>query len=224
MVGEMMIKLNRETLREYLPRFLMLFVGLFIVANGVVLNIRADLGVNPWDIFHIGLSLQTGLTIGRITQIVGFTLVAISYFMRVRFNVGTIINVIFVGLYIDMIMYLDYFPETDFLLQQIIYFITGVALIGLGIAVYISAGLGAGPRDSLMLALTKSTRFSAGVIRTIMEVIVTIVGYFLGGPLGIGTVVFALTLGIFMSMGFKLVRFMIKDLPPPEQKAIRERQ
>ena len=219
----MRIIINSSTLRGYIPRFIMLIIGLFIVSNGVVLNIRADLGVNPWDIFHIGLANQTGLSIGRITQIVGFTLIAISYFMRVRFNVGTIINVISVGFFIDMIMYYGYIPETNLLLQQMFYFIFGVALIGLGIAIYISAGLGAGPRDSLMLALTKTTRFSKGTIRTFMEVIVVIVGYFLGGPLGIGTVVFALTLGIFMTMGFSLINFLIKGLPAPEDSAVKER-
>jgi len=206
------MKLNFEALNVHrtIIRYLAFFGGLFLVANGAVCTINASLGVNPWDVFHIGMATQTGLTIGRIHQLTGFTVLAISYFFKVRIHIGTVLNMIFLGLFIDMVIALDYLPYPNQLWTAILLYLVGVIVFGLGVALYISPNVGAGPRDSLMLALTKATRLKTGVIRTIMEVAVAIIGYLLGGPLGFGTVIFALTLGFFMEIGFALVRWIKK--------------
>ncbi len=192
--------------RRTILRYLALFTGLFVIANGIVILINADLGVNPWDVLHIGLANQIGLTIGRVTQIIGIILIAISYFFKVRPNIGTILNMIFLGLFIDLVIGWDYVPLPETLMMKIIFFLIGLLLFGFGVAFYISPNLGAGPRDSMMLALTRATGLRVGLIRTIMEVVVATAGYFMGGPLGIGTVIFALSLGIFMEAGFAFVR------------------
>jgi uncharacterized membrane protein YczE len=193
-------------IRRNILRYLALFSGLFIIANGIVFTINADLGVNPWDVFHIGLANQTGITIGRVMQGVGLLLIAVSYFLKVRLYIGTILNMIFLGLFVDLIIGWGYVFQPDLLWQRILLYLIGVVIFGFGVAVYISANLGAGPRDSLMLALTKASRFRVGTIRTFMEVTVAAIGFLLGGPLGIGTVIFALSIGLFMEMGFTLVR------------------
>lgn len=193
-------------IRRNILRYLALFSGLFIIANGIVFTINADLGVNPWDVFHIGLANQTGITIGRVMQGVGLLLIAVSYFLKVRLYIGTILNMIFLGLFVDLIIGWGYVFPPDLLWQRILLYLIGVVIFGFGVAVYISANLGAGPRDSLMLALTKASRFRVGTIRTFMEVTVAAIGFLLGGPLGIGTVIFALSIGLFMEMGFTLVR------------------
>jgi uncharacterized protein len=193
-------------IRRNILRYLALFSGLFIIANGIVFTINADLGVNPWDVFHIGLANQTGITIGRVMQGVGLLLIAVSYFLKVRLYIGTILNMIFLGLFVDLIIGWAYVFQPDLLWQRILLYLIGVVIFGFGVAVYISANLGAGPRDSLMLALTKASRFRVGTIRTFMEVTVAAIGFLLGGPLGIGTVIFALSIGLFMEMGFTLVR------------------
>jgi uncharacterized protein len=206
------LKLNSKIIRRTSLRFLSLFCGFFIIANGLVFTIQANLGVNPWDVLHIGISYQTGLTIGRVMQLVGLLLVTLSLLLKIKPHIGTLLNIIFVGMFIDMVIDYNYIPAPTSLWMRILFYILGVALLGLGIALYISPNLGAGPRDSLMLALTKTSNFSAGMIRTFMEVIAAVAGYFMGGPLGVGTVLFALTIGFFMSLGFSLVKFMKKTV------------
>jgi uncharacterized protein len=201
---------NKLIIRRTILRYIALFTGLFVIANGIVFLINANLGVNPWDVLHIGLANLFGMTIGRVSQIIGLLLIVVSYFFKVRPNIGTILNMIFLGLFIDLVISWGYVPEPLPMINRIFFFIIGIVLFGFGVAFYISPNLGAGPRDSLMLALTRATRLRVGLIRTIMEVVVATAGYFLGGPLGFGTVVFALTLGIFMEKGFVFVRWLQK--------------
>ncbi len=198
--------MGKHNTYKLILRLAVFFGGLFIVANGIVSTIQAGLGVNPWDVLHIGLSIQTGLSIGRIIQIVGLLLVGFSYFMKVKPSIGTILNMIFLGLFVDLVIGLNYIPSPDPLWQKISFFITGVAIFGFGCSIYISASLGAGPRDSLMLALKKIIPYRLGTVRTIMEVSAASTGYLLGGPLGLGTVTFALTVGYFIEMGFALIK------------------
>lgn len=208
----MSLTFDKLKIRRSILRYLALLSGLFIIANGIVFTIRADLGVNPWDVFHIGIASQTGFTIGRVMQGVGLILIAVSYILKVRLYIGTVLNMIFLGLFVDLIIGWDYVPLLELLWQRIPLYIAGVVLFGLGIAFYISANLGAGPRDSLMLALTKASRFRVGTIRTFMEITVATTGFFLGGPLGLGTVIFALSIGFFMELGFTFVRWIKKTV------------
>ncbi len=204
--------MQRQSIYKYILRLTAFFGGLYIVANGIVSTIQANLGVNPWDVFHIGLSLQTGLTIGRIIQIVGLLLVGLSFFMKVKPSLGTLLNMIFLGLFVDLVISLEYIPAPELLWQRIALFVTGVALFGFGCAIYISANLGAGPRDSLMLALGRIIPYRLGTVRTFMEVTAAAAGYVLGGPLGVGTVIFALSVGIFMDAGFMLIKMFKKSI------------
>jgi len=204
--------MDKHNIIKLTLRFITFFGGLYIVANGIVSTIQANLGVNPWDVLHIGLAVQSGLTIGRIIQIVGLTLVGLSFFLKVRPSIGTLMNMVFLGLFVDLIIYLDYIPAPDPLWLKIILFVTGVTLFGFGCSIYISANLGAGPRDSLMLALGKIIPYRLGTVRTFMEAGAALSGYFLGGPLGLGTVIFALTVGIFMDIGFALIRLFKKTV------------
>ncbi len=191
--------------QQTILRYLALFSGLFVIANGIVCMINARLGVNPWDVLHIGLSTKIGFTIGQVMQGTGLLLIVVSYFFKVRPSIGTILNMIFLGLFVDLVIAGGYVPQPELLWLRIVLYICGVVLFGFGVAFYISPNLGAGPRDSLMLALTRASRFRVGTIRTFIEVTVATIGYFLGGPLGIGTVIFALSIGLFMELGFSTV-------------------
>jgi uncharacterized protein len=196
---------SKQKIQQTLLRYLALFSGLFVIANGIVFTINARIGVNPWDVLHIGLSTKIGLTIGQVMQGVGLLLIVFSYFFKVKPSIGTILNMIFLGLFVDLVIASGYVPQPELLWLRIVLYICGVVLFGFGVAFYISPNLGAGPRDSLMLALTRASRFRVGTIRTFIEVTVATVGYFLGGPLGIGTVIFALSIGLFMELGFSTV-------------------
>lgn len=209
----MKLDFTGKKIRQTILRYLAIFVGLFIVGNGIVLTIQANIGVNPWDVLHIGIANRTGLTIGTVIQVVGLLLVVVSYFFKVKIYVGTVLNMIFLGLFVDLVIAWGYVPNPELIWQRIILYVSGVIVFGFGVAVYISANLGAGPRDSLMLALTQVSRFRVGTIRTFIEITAATVGFFLGGPLGIGTVIFALTVGFFMEIGFTIIKAFKRTRP-----------
>ena len=196
---------DKVTIKRIILRYLALFSGLFIMANGIVFTINANLGVNPWDVLHIGLANQTGLTVGRVMQLVGLILLVTSYFLKVRLYTGTILNMIFLGFFVDMILTAGYISPPELIWNKILLYTCGVVFFGFGVAVYISPNLGAGPRDSMMLALTRITGQKKGLIRTAMEATAATAGLVLGGPLGIGTIIFVLTIGFFMEAGFFVI-------------------
>lgn len=189
-------------------RYSWIMFGLFLMSNGIVCLVRAQLGVSPWDVLHLGISYQTGISLGRVLQGVGLLVIAISYLFKVKPSFITLLNMFFVGYFVDLISSFSYIPQPTHLTARMFLYLGGVAVCGLGTALYISGNRGAGPRDSLMLALTRITSKRMGLIRTAMEVTVATTGYFLGGPLGIGTLLFALTVGFFIEVGFALIQML----------------
>ncbi|MBS4032320.1 MAG: membrane protein [Clostridiales bacterium] len=183
-------------------RYIWIMFGLFFMANGIVFLVRAQIGVSPWDVLHIGISQHTGISLGKVLQGVGLLVVVISYVFHVRPRLVTLMNMYFVGLFVDMINGMSYIPQPDALWLKFASYLLGVAICGFGTALYISGNRGAGPRDSLMLALTKATSLRIGVVRTMMEITAATIGFILGGPLGIGTLLFALLVGVFIEIGF----------------------
>ena len=194
---------NKEL--KALLRYTWITAGMFLMANGIVFVVRAELGVAPWDVLHLGISNQTGISLGRVLQGMGLLVVLVSWAFHVKPSFVTIYNMIFVGIFVDIINSMSYIPRPDVLWLKFACYVTGVAVCGIGTAFYISGNRGAGPRDSLMLALTKATSLRLGVVRTLMEVTVAVAGYFLGGPLGIGTLLFALLVGFFVELGFSAI-------------------
>lgn len=197
-------------------RWLFFFAGLLILGLGIALTVKGQrFGVGSWDVLHIGLFKQLGLTIGLWSIIVGIIVIIIASIGLGEFpRLGTFVNMTTVGLFIDFFNWLIPNPTTIFI--QLIAFILGILLIGAGGGIYISANLGAGPRDSLMLLAVQKLNFSITVARTIMEVVVAIIGYLLGGPIGVGTVIMAFALGPIMQISLKyseklLEKNMAKD-------------
>lgn len=191
-------------------RFIIIILGFFLIANGIVFMVQARLGVSPWDVFHIGISRHTGLSLGRVIQLVGLVVLAFSAFFGIRPRLGTLMNMFFIGFFVDTVTNFGYIHAPGLLWQRVALYLGGVALVGIGAASYISANLGAGPRDSLMLALTRATARRVGVIRTLMEATVAVLGFLLGGPLGIGTLLFTLFVGPFLEAGFALIALLKK--------------
>lgn len=198
-IGRLLVK-EGCIMREAWLRWGFFLIGLVILGLGVALTIKGQrFGVGSWDVLHIGLFKQLGLTIGSWSIIAGVVIVIIAAIgMREFPKIGTFINMTTVGLVIDFFNWL--IPDPTTLIWQLTAFISGIILIGLGGGVYISAELGAGPRDSLMLLIVSKTRLSIRTARTIMEVTVAIAGYLLGGPIGVGTVVMVFTLGPIMQL------------------------
>ena len=196
--------------REFGIRWLYFFIGLMVLGLGVALTVKGQLlGVGSWDVLHIGLFLQLGLTIGLWSILVGIIIIVISSIGLREFpKIGTLVNMATVGLFIDFFNWLIPNPET--ILFQLMAFVAGVLLIGAGGGIYISANLGAGPRDSLMLLIVEKLNLSIIKARTIMEVLVVTIGFLLGGPVGVGTIIMAFGLGPIMQAALHYSRLSLE--------------
>jgi uncharacterized membrane protein YczE len=173
-------------------RLCQLFAGLLLygVSDGMIL--LAGLGVDPWDVFHQGLSRRLGLGVGTWAIIVGAFVLALWIPLRQKPGIGTVCNVLVVGVVIDLVL-ANVAPPHEIAVRWVVMF-AGVALNGVATAAYIGAGLGPGPRDGLMTGLA-ARGYSVRVIRTSLELTVLAAGWLLGGTVGVGTVVYALSIG-----------------------------
>lgn len=177
-----------------LPRRLVqLVVGLALYGLSMAMMLRSMLGLNPWDVFHSGLATRVPITFGQVTIIVGAFVLLLWWPLRQRPGLGTVANVVLVGLAADAGLALISEPTT--LPARILLVVGGVVLNGLATGLYIGSQLGPGPRDGLMTGFSRSTGVSLRLVRTTIELTVLAVGWLLGGTVGIGTVLYALTIG-----------------------------
>ena len=183
--------------KPYLEKLARCITGLAFFGFGITLFLRANLGLAPWDIFHKGLSEKFDISIGLVIEGVGLLLLLLWIPLRQRPGVGTILNAIEIGLVVNLTQ--PIIGEPDQLIIRVLMVIAGVIVIGLGSALYIGAGLGSGPRDGLMLGLSKRSiagrQISIRVARTVVEISVMVAGLFLGGSIGIGTLIFMFGIG-----------------------------
>ncbi len=185
----------------FMAKWSIYFIGLLIMAFGIVLMIRANLGSAPWDVFHIGLFYQIGLTIGTWSIIVGFFILMISSIISKKLpQIGAFLNMLMVGIFIDLYLMVPQLHTPDTIMGKITMLVLGIVIIGVGIGVYISSRCGAGPRDSLMISLTQVTGWKVQYIRLGMELVVLCLGWLLGGPIFIGTILFSLTIGSIVGL------------------------
>jgi uncharacterized protein len=169
-------------------------IGLIIMSFGISMMIRADLGSAPWDVLHIGLTMQLGLTVGSWSIIMGFIIIGLTSLLTKKWpQFGAFINMVLVGVFIDIFLWI--LPSPEGFLLKLAMLVIGIIVIGYGIGLYIAPRLGAGPRDSLMLALTMRTGWKVQWVRSSMEVIVLSFGWLLGGPVFIGTLLFCFGIG-----------------------------
>jgi uncharacterized membrane protein YczE len=183
---------------------------------GIGLMVRADLGLGPWDVLHQGVADRTGITIGVVTILTGMVVLLLWIPLRERPGLGTILNVLLIGLVVDGT--LEFVDAPDAMWQRIALLVVGVYLFGPGSGWYIGAGLGPGPRDGLMTGIARRGH-SVRVVRTGIELVVLVIGAALGGSVGIGTVLFALTVG--PNVHWHLDRMMLPE-PRPRSSALDE--
>ena len=174
-------------------RLLQLYVGLGLYGLSTAMFIRSDLGVDPWDVFHLGVGIQLGMTIGTVIILTGAAVLLLWIPLRQMPGLGTISNVICIGLAADASMAL--IPELDSLPVRIAFLVSGIMMNAIATSMYIGAGFGPGPRDGLMTGIHRRLGCSIRSVRTSIEVSVLLIGCVLGGTFGVGTVVYALTIG-----------------------------
>jgi uncharacterized membrane protein YczE len=196
---------------SFLKRLPSLFLGFFLFGFGLVANLQSNLGMTPWGVLNVGLAKVTPFTIGQISQLVGLLIVFISYFLGFFPGIGTLTNMFFVGFSVDLIMGWNLIPIQTELAGQLGLLLLSVLAFGVASLFYLRVQLGAGPRDGLMLGLVKTLNKPVASIRAVIEVTVLILGFLMGGPVGIGTVVTALTVGSSVHFFFKMGHFNSKS-------------
>lgn len=199
-------------MNKMMKRYFRLFIGLIFCAIGMTLTINANLGYSPWDVFHQGIGNILGTPIGTSNIIVGIIILAVELKMKQRVGIGTIANMTLIGIFMNIIMSRGLLPIFENLYINIAMILIGMLVIGFGSYLYISSGFGAGPRDSLMILLLLKTDKSLRFIRNSMEITVLTIGYLLGGPVGIGTVIISLGLGYSVQLVFKICKFDAKTI------------
>lgn len=191
-------------------RLLQLLIGLAMYGVSLAMFIRAGLGLDPWDVFHQGLAVKTGLSIGTVVVIVSFLVLLLWIPLRQWPGVGTLCNAVLVGVFADVGLAL--IPEFSHLGGQIGMLAGAILLNGIASACYIGARLGPGARDGLMTGLARRTGWSVRASRTGIEVVVLGAGWLLGGSVGVGTVLYALAIGPLVQL--LLPRFTVPEARP----------
>jgi uncharacterized membrane protein YczE len=187
----------------FIKDFFVIQIGFLLYGLALALIIRANLGTGTWLVLEVALANIFGIRIGTMTVYMGFIVLIIALALRERVGWGTLGNILSIGPWLNLC--LDLIPSVnDILALQIGLFLLGVLVQGMATAIYIGVDAGAGPRDSLMLAIHRTTGLSIRLARGALEILVVLIGWSLGGPLGLGTVVFALLIGPSVQWAFKL--------------------
>ncbi|MCB5273897.1 hypothetical protein BJG92_01423 [Arthrobacter sp. SO5] len=197
-------------------RLLQLLIGLAMYGLSLAMFIRAGLGLDPWDVFHQGLAVKTGLSIGTVVVIVSFLVLLLWIPLRQRPGIGTLCNAVLVGVFADVGLAL--IPEFAHLGGQIGMLAGAILLNGVATACYIGARLGPGPRDGLMTGLARRAGWSVRTSRTGIEVVVLAAGWLLGGSVGVGTVLYALAIGPLVQL--LLPRFTVPEAKEPKPAVV----
>lgn len=207
--------------RLLLPgRYVLLVFGLFLYGLSLRAMLDARVGVAPWEVLHLGVTRHLPLSIGMVSVLTGVLIVAFTALrLREPIGPGTVVNVVLIGLFLDLLGPLV--PDPVTLAGRWVQFVLGVALLGLATGTYVAAGLGAGPRDSLILGLSRVTGQDVARVRTGVELVVLALGWGLGGLVGWGTLVFALGSGPAMGAGLAL--YGLRRRAPPRAAPVTAR-
>ncbi|MGI9112936.1 MAG: YczE/YyaS/YitT family protein [Gaiellaceae bacterium] len=191
----------------FATRLAALVAGLFLCAVGIVLFLESKLGLPPWDVLHQGLAEQLDVSFGTANLIVSAAILALAWALRAHIGLGTLLNASLIGTFVIALTALDAVSalSDEGLVLRIGLLPLALLCFGVGSAFYIAPSMGAGPRDSLMLVVSRRLHLRIGTSRTVVEVSAFALGFALGGTAGIGTLVFALGIGPAVELSFWLL-------------------
>lgn len=193
------------TLRQWIR----LMIGLFGCGLAVALMIRSQLGLGPWDAFHVGLHRITGLTVGVVSIMVGFAIICGTWFIGIRPGAGTVVNMVMIGVFIDLLLpVIPFAPHWSWGLG---YYAAAIVVFGLATGLYLGARMGSGPRDGLMIGLSERVGWPVRRVRTVVELLVLAAGWMMGGRVGVGTLLFAFTVGPAMQWGMQIAGVLPRE-------------
>ena len=179
--------------RDLVERLAQLLVGLFLYGVALGLMVRGGIGVAPWDVLSLGVSGSTGLGYGLVTVLVSIIVLLLWIPLRQRVGLGTLLNALLIGPSADLTLALIPAPPSIWIGAPM--FVAGLILLAFATGLYIAADFGPGPRDGLMTGLVRRTGWRVWIVRTLIEGTVLLIGFLLGGPVGVGTVLFAFGIG-----------------------------
>ncbi|MHC1719704.1 MAG: YitT family protein [Clostridiaceae bacterium] len=195
---------TNEKLIMILKKMPSLFFGLLLYAVAILLTLYSKLGVSPWDVFHVGVTNHVSLTFGQVSILTGFAIVALSVFLGVIPGLSSIFNMIFIGVFIDLINSLSILSTPASLPGKIAMLLTGIFMMGWATFFYLRVEMGAGPRDGLMEGLVKKFDKPVWMIRSTIELMALALGFAMGGPVGLGTLLIAFTIGFSVQLAFRM--------------------
>lgn len=196
---------------SYFKRTVSLIFGLFLYALGLVLSIQANVGLAPWDAFTIGVAGIAGRTYGQISIITGIVIIFVAVLLKEKLGFGTILNTFLIGIFADVILASGIIPQLHIFWLGVLMLLLGQEVISIASYFYIRPGLGAGPRDSLMIALGKRLpKVPIGLIRGCIEGTVLLIGFLLGAKVGLGTVIAVFGIGTILQTTFTVLHFDVK--------------
>ncbi len=188
------------------PRdFVVIQIGFALFGLSIALLIRSNLGTSPWVVLEVAFSQLTGITPGRMGILIGLVVLLVALALREKAGWGTLGNILFIGLWEDMFLGMIPPIHNNLPLQGVL-LLTAIFMMGVASAIYIGVDAGAGPRDSLMLAVHRTSNVSIRLGRALIEIVVVTIGWLLGGPLGVGTLVFAVLIGPAVQWAFKVFK------------------
>ena len=203
--------MQNQTRSSILKNCLLAACGLFLFGIGVYLTVQANIGTAPWDSFSLGLSGVTGIRFGDMMVIVSFLVLAFDLLLREKIGSGMILDAILVGKTVDLLNLLDLVKPRQSFAGGLACMAAGMVICGFAQAMYMKAALGCGPRDTLLVGLSRRLkRVPIGVVSIGIQATVAFLGFLLGGPVGLGTLLYVLLQGPIMQMDFALVRFDAK--------------
>lgn len=191
-------------MKKYIIKYFLIFLGFSLVSSGLAFILQSNLGMGPWGALEVALSSITGLTVGRLAQIISLCLIVVAWVMGIKPSLTTILNVFFIGQFLDI--FLIFIPKSDNNFTNALFFILGILIYSFGISLYMKFAKndGPGPRESFMLALSSKLKISLRIARIIIDLGVLITAFFLKGPIGIGTIIFAFLAGPMIQFFLKI--------------------
>jgi uncharacterized membrane protein YczE len=193
---------------NFVFRFLKLNFGLFVYGIGIAMMVHASIGLAPWDVLAQGISKQTGLTFGQSTIAVSVMVLMAWIPLKVKPGIGSILNAVLLGVFADF--WLPLMPKLDGYISQLVWFVLGLFVISFATGLYISCGMGKGPRDGLNTGIAQRFKLPFWQARSIVEVVVVAVGFLLGGQVREGTLIFAFAIGYLNQLGLRLFKLVDK--------------
>ena len=202
-----------QTKTQMIKEILKSALGLFIFSIGVYLTIQADIGLAPWDCLSMGVSGKVGYSYGIVHTVISIIILIIDILLKEKIGYGTILDALLVGNYVDLIDHIITLPQFHSIPISCIMVIIGLFIMGYGQYFYMDAAQGCGPRDSLLIALGKRfPKTPIGVVQTVLVGIALLIGWLLGGPVGIGTVISVFGMGTALQIVCKIMHFEPRDV------------